>query len=301
MREFPVLPCEIRLLAAADGVELFVRNYQPANAPVTRTLLWCHGMGEHGGRHDHVVAELLSRDWQVIIPDLRGLGRSGGIRSDVARFDVYLNDLDRIVSEFQLDPSRTVLFGHSFGGLVMTRYAQSRPHGWMGLAMSAPLLGLAVKIPVWKWWLGRLLRLVAPRTHLKTGIRESNLTADPSFLALRRADPLIHRSVTVRWFYAMRSALRAAHRHARKLKLPILVLHGLDDETTDPRIPAKWLRHTSSRDVQLLEYPGGLHEMLHDAEWLSVCTDLLNWLEQRFSTESAWVRSHEPACESRQR
>lgn len=286
VQEFPVLPCETRLLTAADGVSLFVRKYPPIDAPDHRTVLWCHGMGEHGGRHHHVVAELLSRDWRVIIPDLRGLGRSGGIRSDVARFEVYLQDLDQIVEEFQLDPRRTVLFGHSFGGLVMTRYAETRPRGWAGLSMSAPLLGLAVPIPAWKWWLGRMLRLVAPGTHLKTGIRESNLTADPEFLSRRRADPLIHRSVTVRWFFAMRSALWAAHHDARKLTLPILVLQGTGDETTDPRVPAKWLKHVASQDVQLIEYPRGLHEMLHDADWLTVCTDWLNWLDEHLPSDA---------------
>lgn len=286
LREFPVLPCAIRLLTATDGVQLFVRDYQPVNTASRKTLLWCHGMGEHGGRYEHIIAELLSRDWQVILPDLRGLGRSGGIRSDVARFEVYLDDLDRIIREFQLDPRRTVLFGHSFGGLVMTRFAQTREVGWAGLAMSAPLLGLAVKIPVWKWWLGRLLRVIAPGTHLKTGIRESNLTADPSFLAIRRADPLIHRSVTVRWFYAMRFALRRAHRDARRLTLPILVLQGSGDETSDPRVPAKWLRRTSSRDARLQEYPDGLHEMFHDADWLAVCTDLADWLDEHLPSET---------------
>jgi lysophospholipase len=267
-------------LTAADGVKLFVRRYVPQSRFQNRALLWCHGVGEHGGRYDHVVAEFLARGWQVILPDLRGHGRSEGLRTDVASFDVYLDDFDLVAREYALEPDRTALFGHSMGALVMIRFAQTRPRGWGALALSAPLLGVAVPIPWWKWQVGRLLARLAPRTHLKTGIREDNLTADPAFLAARRADPMIQRTVTVRWFFAMLAALQAAYSDAPKLTLPILILQGLADRTTDPQAPAAWLRTTRSVDPRLIEFPEGLHEILNDREWRTGHAALADWLDQ---------------------
>jgi len=244
-------------------------------------LLWCHGVGEHGGRYDHIVQEFLTQGWQVILPDLRGQGRSEGRRSDIASFEDYLRDFDILIQDFALKPSRTVLYGHSMGGLIMTRMVQTRPLGWGALAMTAPLLGVAVPIPWWKWMLGRCLSIVAPRTHLSTGIQESNLTSDPEFLARRRADPLIQRGVTVEWFFAMLQALDDAQREAAKLDLPILILQGTADKTTDPNAPALWLNRTGNPHSKLIEYPGGLHELLNDTGWHNVSNDLIGWLNDR--------------------
>lgn len=276
-------------IAGGVGVRLFVRRYQPTTGEAKRTLLWCHGVGEHGGRYRHVVEQFVARGWEAILPDLRGHGRSEGIRADVASFDDYLNDFDRIIDRYALAPNRTALFGHSMGALVMTRFAQTRRTNWAALALSAPLLGVAVPIPSWKWRLGRILLRIAPRTHLRTGIREDNLTSDPEFLAARRADPLIQRSVTVRWFFAMLAALERAKDDASKLSLPILVLQGMADETTDPQAPAAWLRTTGSGDARLIEYPNGLHELLNDRDWQTVCDALLEWLEERVPSRAEAV------------
>jgi alpha-beta hydrolase superfamily lysophospholipase len=282
--ELPHEDC--RWLTTADGIRLFVRHFQPAGPNANRTLLWCHGVGDHGGRHGHVVAELLSRGWRVIIPDLRGHGRSEGIRCDVASFEDYLCDFDQLAQEFRVEPHRTALFGHSFGGLVLARWVQTRTLSWAALVMSAPLLGIALPIPAWKWWAGRFLLRWAPRTHLKTGIREENLTSDPEFLAARRADPLIQHSVTVRWFYGMLSSLQQAHADAASLTLPILILQGTADETTDPHAPAKWLQKTRSVNARIATYPGGLHELLNDRSWRAVCAELLDWLDERLPSEA---------------
>jgi alpha-beta hydrolase superfamily lysophospholipase len=275
------LPVIERWLTASDGVRLFLRDYQPAPGVASRTLLWCHGVCEHGGRYEHAIAEFLARGWRVIIPDLRGHGRSEGIRVDVTSFDVYLKDFNQIAQEFSLEPARTALFGHSMGGLVMTRWVQAQPRNWAALVLSAPLLGIAVPIPLWKWWLGQFLARIAPRTHLRTGISEKNMTGDVEFLQRRMADDLIQRSVTVRWFFAMLAALKRARLNARKVTLPVLILQGMADRTTDPKIPAIWLRNTRSSDSRLIEYPRGLHEVLNDADWRSVCAEILDWLELR--------------------
>lgn len=278
---------EIRRLKMSDGVTLLVRHYRPANSHPTRSLLWCHGVAEHGGRHGHVIGEFVARGWQVIIPDLRGHGLSEGIRIDVTDFERYLADFDRIAEEYRLDPQHTALFGHSLGGLIITRFVETRSKPWAALVLSAPLLGISVPIPLWKWWLGHVLAWIAPRTHLRTGIREDNLARDPEFLAARRADPLIYSAVTVRWFFAMLDALRRVHTDAALVKLPVLVLQGLGDKTTDPTMPERWLATTSSQDTRFYAVTDGLHEMLCDTNWRSVCLLMLEWLQARVPVNQA--------------
>jgi alpha-beta hydrolase superfamily lysophospholipase len=92
---------------------------------------------------------------------------------------------------------------------------------------------------------------------------------------------LIQRAVTVRWFFAMQAALKSARLEARKIKLPVLVVQGMSDRTTDPRVPAIWLRNTRSPDSRLIEFPDGRHEVLNDSEWRRVSAEILDWLETR--------------------
>ena len=268
-------------VTARDGVKLYVRRYRPEGSRPARAVLWSHGMCEHGGRYEHVVAEFLARGWEVILGDLRGHGLSGGLRADVDTFETYLTDFDAIAQELSVDPQRTALFGNSMGGLIMTRYAETRRDQWPALALAAPLFGVAVKVPWWKRRLGDILMAFAPTTHLTAGLRESNMTSDPEFLAARHADQFLQNSVSVRWYFAMQAALKDVYEDAEKVTLPVLILQGLKDKTTDPEAPKYWMVQARSRDLELVEYSDALHELLNDRGWQAVCGKLLDWLDQR--------------------
>ncbi len=268
-------------VTAKDGVKLFVRRYRPEGVRPARTLLWSHGMCEHGGRYEHIVAEFLTRGWEVILPDLRGHGLSEGIRTDVDSFETYLSDFDGIVQALSVDMQRTALIGNSMGGLIMTRFAETRRDCGQALALVAPLFGVAVNVPWWKRRLGDFLMAVAPQTHLKAELRENNMTSDPEFLEARHADRFLQKHVTVRWYFAMRSALKAAYDEGQKLSLPVLIFQGLNDRTTTPTGPREWLRIAAPADQELVEFDDGLHELLNDHEWRAVCAKLLEWLDQR--------------------
>ena len=60
-------------------------------------------------------------------PDLRGFGASGGLRGYVERLDVWLDDLAGQVNMLRGLGQPLVLLGHSMGGLVACRYAETRP------------------------------------------------------------------------------------------------------------------------------------------------------------------------------
>lgn len=262
----------------SDGLQLHIRRYQPRTplAPV-RSMLVIHGGCEHGGRYAHVMERLVAEGWTVTLPDLRGHGMSEGTRTDVTDVSVYLKDLAAIEHEFCPNGKADVILAHSFGGLLAIRYAQTirQPQA---MVLSAPLLGLLLPVPWWKDWVGRLLVGIAPTTRFRTGINPRNMTRDPEFLARRLADPLLIRSVTVRWFFAMRRALREALGEAASIRCPLLVLQGLDDQTVDPQAARPFLDRTSSTNRELVELPDHVHETLNDADWSATLDIILGWL-----------------------
>ncbi|HEY0980918.1 lysophospholipase [Schlesneria sp.] len=270
---------ETQVVTATDAVELFVRSYLPDQRDPRRVLYWVHGLGEHGGRHEHVAKCLTEQGWSMIVADLRGHGGSGGTRTHVASFDQYVDDIVLIWERLGLTASPPTLLGHSMGGLVVVRAVQTGKVAPASLVLSSPLLGLKLRVnPVAKL-LGRAVVRFLPTLRFSNGIDPANMTTDSEFAAARRSDPLINKTVTAGWFFAMQKAKDAAIRDAARVSLPLLALQGGNDRTTDPEALAKWFERARSQPKQLLLLPDHIHELFFESDWQQTTLQMLNWLE----------------------
>jgi lysophospholipase len=239
-----------------------------------------HGTSEYGGRYDHVARVAVEQGWNVIAPDLRGHGHSGGAPVHTDRFERYLTDLDAIWTHFKLNPDRTVLVGHSFGGLVSIRFAQTRPTRLQALVLSSPLLGLLVKIGSLKLALGRLASILRPETRFRSTVPPEHTCHDPEVLSRRMADPLMHRSITAAWFFQMKRALHDAWKDAARLEIPILALQAGDDLIVDPAAVEPWIQTTATRDPVFRMITGAYHEVFNEPDWRDTLDETLTWLDE---------------------
>lgn len=268
-------------LSAADGTPLFVRHYPAGSARHRRTLVIVHGASEHGGRYDHIARAAVSRGWNVVVPDLRGHGLSGGTPVHVASFEQYLDDLDRVFSHFRLVSNETAVLGHSMGGLIVIRFLQTRPDAVVALVAASPLLGLSTPVPRFTRLLGRLMSVVAPRTRFLSRVDPAFLTRDADCLERRKTDPLVHPAVTAGWFYSALAAIGEALAQAPQMTIPTLVLHGAADRVTDVLAAQQWFEAAGSRDKTYRLIPDHLHELLNEPDWPETLSLVLDWLETR--------------------
>lgn len=266
-------------IEGADGVRLFVRDHRPI-APPRRTFFAVHGLGEHGGRYEHFAEWLVERGDRVIMGDLRGHGRSAGTRTHVLTFDEYPADLGILWKHFELSRQQTIVFGHSMGGLIAVRAVQTGQVDPAALVLTSPLLGLKLRVHPLKRWLGRLMVQVLPKTRFRNGLDPRNMTRDAVFAEERRNDPLIVRTVTASWFFAMQRAIVQAHRDASRLEIPILAFRGLADETTDGDMLSQWLTQTRSSFRELVSLPMHVHEVFHESDWQDSMVRMLHWLDR---------------------
>jgi len=276
-------------LAAHDATKLFVRSYSPTETHPSngRSLVIVHGTSEHGGRYDHVAKAAVEHGWQVIVPDLRGHGRSDGVPVHVDRFDRYLLDLDTLWQYFELNPRRTALLGHSFGGLVCTRYAQTRSHRMATLTLMSPLLGLKVEVDSFTLLIGKLMSRLLPTTRFRSRVPAEHTTSNPEVLARRAADPLIHRSVTARWFYQMQDALAEVWQHATAIRLPLLVMQAGSDFIVDPLAADLWMKTVGSSDRHIEVLADHYHELFNESDWPVTFSLVMDWLETRIPSMTA--------------
>ncbi|WP_084523058.1 alpha/beta fold hydrolase [Nocardia inohanensis] len=82
-----------------------------------------HGMGGDGHTWDRFAAQLVRRGRRVIIPDLRGHGRSA--HTDSYLFPEFGADVLRLCERLEL--ARVDLVGHSLGGYAVSWVAMQRP------------------------------------------------------------------------------------------------------------------------------------------------------------------------------
>lgn len=114
------MPSSVR---TADGVDLYVEEYGPADAPVTVVLL--HGWTLDRRIWRHQAAELAhGARVRVLAYDHRGHGRSGA--TDPDRMTVaQLGDDLAVVTGSSAGP--VVLAGHSIGGMAIMALAERHP------------------------------------------------------------------------------------------------------------------------------------------------------------------------------
>lgn len=267
---------------AVDGSNLFVRTYASDESDrCARTLVILHGTSEHGGRYHHFSQFAVKNGWNVVVPDLRGHGRSDGIPVHVDQFEQYLQDLDTLWQYCELNPHRTALLGHSFGGLISARFAQTRTDRLAALALMSPLLGLRVKVDPFTYALGRVMSVIAPTTRFQSKVDPEFTTHCPDALERRNSDPLIHRSVTASWFFEMKSALAGVWRDAAKQNVPVLAIQAGDDRIVDPDAVVPWLEKTSHADTSFHLIDDAYHELLNEPDWEITAGMVLEWLERR--------------------
>ena len=272
-------------LTADDGTRLFVRCYESSDRTDALgsqpTVVILHGIGEHGGRYEHVAERLAQEGLRVVICDLRGHGQSEGIPTHVNRFESYLTDVDTIITHFGLRPERTVLCGHSFGSLIAIRYSQTRPKRIALLVLLSPLLGLSLRIGPVIYFVGRLLSWVAPRVRFRNGIDPNSLTHSQDAMEERRQDPYLKRTVTAGWFFQMKSALRSAWEQAERIGIPVLACQGELDRIVDPTAVEPFLLRVGTHDTTLRLLSQHYHELVHEPDWSETVADVQKWIQER--------------------
>lgn len=78
------------------------------------------------------VAKLLAADARVVLPDLRGFGRSP-VTEGVYSMECLAEDLAALLDRLHID--RAILAGHSMGGYVSLAFARAFPERLAGLAL----------------------------------------------------------------------------------------------------------------------------------------------------------------------
>lgn len=272
------------MVPAEEGISLWLRKVEMPEAEVRAEVVFTHGLGEHCRRYEHVAAALVSCGVRAWAYDLRGHGRSGGRRGDAPRYELFVEDLGKIVQLAAQAGHPVFLLGHSFGGQITVRYLEGLREGQefiRGAVICSPWLKLAFQPAWWRIALARLALWVCPSLAHTTPATPSLLSRDLEYLLSLPDLHLTHRRLSPRLYFAVVAAGQRALDEAGSLRLPLLFIHGGDDRVTCARASHELYERVASKDKTLSLYPDARHETHNDLCRERVLGEICAWISER--------------------
>ena len=252
---------------AFDGTTIHHQAWLP-DGGARAVIVLVHGLGEHSGRYRHVAQVLVDAGYAVHALDHRGHGRSSGKRAFVKHYDEFLRDLHqfRRMVEAEHPGTPLVLLGHSMGGNIAVGYTLAHQDGIAALVLSGPALEVGEDFSPLR------LKIFAAIAKVAPGLR-------PQGAAYRR-DPLVFTGkVSAGLGAALIGAMQTFPDRYEQLRLPILVLHGTDDQLADVAGSRELEAGAVNADLTAHYYEGLYHEVFNEPEQDRVLADLTTWLD----------------------
>ncbi len=267
----------VELGATRTGV-IQLRREWPTTDPKAVVVI-SHGISEHSGRYEHVGQYLTEHGFGVVAFDHRGFGQSGGRRGWIASFEDYLDDLEDHLAEARRVGVPVILLGHSLGGLMVAKYAESqRPRPDL-FVVSGPPIASAAPNPA----LDPLPGLVAPLfggLRVSSGLPTSLLSRDQAVCEAYDADPLVDTKSTLDLIAAFVEAVEDTRANLDRIRTPMLAMAGEDDVW----VPPASTRLLEGRPgVDVIFYPEHRHEIFNELDWQHVLDDMIAWIERNLS------------------
>lgn len=249
-------------------VKLFFQGWQQNQQEGEPQAVIClvHGLGEHSGRYREIAQFFSGCGFSLLSYDLYGHGRSSGQRGTIPSYEFMISSVEELVktADEKFPTTPLFLYGHSLGGNLALNYALRRKTAEIqGLIMTSPWLRLKQKPVLPLRLLANLIYKINPDFTLPNGIDSEDLSQSEETRQNYEEDELVHDRISVRLFIDAARAGEWALENYDRLKLPLLLMHGDEDNITDPaasRQLAEKLLETAAK-CQYIEYEGLQHEL----------------------------------------
>lgn len=266
-----------------DGVNLYLQAWMPENPKAS--ILLVHGLGEHSRRYAHFADRLVKESIAVFTFDGRGHGKSSQPRPTAyfANHEDYLKDIDALFGKVKsyVRDIPAFIFGHSMGGGLVAKYVISYQPDARGVILSAAALKPADNISKSLIAISSLVSKVAPKLKVLK-LDSSMISHDLEEVKKYNEDPLVYsKAIPARTGFELLRMMREIEDAAEAFKLPVFMLHGTDDQLTNPMGTEMLFRRAETSDKTYNRYPGLYHELLNEFEKEQIMDDIIQWIKDR--------------------
>ncbi|HEY7308088.1 MAG TPA: alpha/beta fold hydrolase [Gemmataceae bacterium] len=268
-----------------DGLKLAVHEWAPAKSVAGNPVaLFLHGIGMHGEPYGSIAAGFTSRGVAFVVPDLRGHGRSEGVRGELASPQVMRADIGAAIALIhkRYPDSPVVLLGDSMGGVIAIDYAWRGEQRLAGLALIVPALGL--NKAQWEKPGGDLKTLLTKGgIALATAAKIGPSTQSTGFLKARLADKLALREVKLSYLTTIAEMQTDWRDAAAGIKAPLFVCIAGNDRVIDNARVRRFFDRaaTPKEDKIWCKLDGAYHTVCWDPATPEFVGELTKWILKR--------------------
>ncbi len=252
-----------------DGTKLFMQNWvckKPKG-----TLIITHGQAEHSDCYQRLINSLDNQGWNIMAWDLRGHGKSEGLRGYAKDFDEYVLDfkifLDFALGLLAVPSNPVVLLAHSMGGLIQTCALSERKHMNEIISaqiLSSPLFGVAVEVPEWKDKGAGLINSLFPKLTLNNEIKNDLLTRDLDVIREYEQDTFRHGRISSGVYLGFKREFARVVSKAGNITIPTLMHISDNDPVVSSQSALRFFDALASKNKVLKIFEGGKHELYND-------------------------------------
>lgn len=265
----------------SENTPIFYHEWLPDSDSIRALVFIVHGYGEHSGRYRHVAEALTAEGFACYGLDHRGHGKSEGSRVFFTDLQHVVDDLlqffNMIIARYSGKP--IFMYGHSMGSLIALQFTLQNQSRLKGLVVTGTAITGDELQPNWLISLAHTVAKITPQLRATPSLPVSTLSSDEEQVAIYVADPLVDKKMwKVGTASAMLRACKSIREQIPKLTLPLLVMHGADDELTPPSGSRYIEDHASSTDKTVKILDGMRHELVNEVERDAIIREIADWL-----------------------
>lgn len=253
-------------LKTRDGSQIFCRNFYSNKK---KTIIVLHGIAEHSGRHLYLT-DLLANHYNIVFCDLRGHGRSQGLKGHIDDFSLYLDDLeDLIIYLRQVQKmDKYLFFAHSMGALIVWAFLRRRSFNFKPTKVflcSPPVLVPGRFGKLLPSSLLKALLLIPFNIWLPRPFSIKTLSHDPKNEQRIICDELCFSSFSKQLLVGLAKCSQENFSNYFKPDCPVCVVTGTEDKVVYSANVVKYFKNCGTL-VKVRSIKGAYHELHNEIE-----------------------------------
>ncbi|PKN98979.1 MAG: lysophospholipase [Chloroflexi bacterium HGW-Chloroflexi-5] len=263
-----------------DNVKLYGQEWKPAGKQKA-AIAMVHGLGEHSGRYEHVAEAFTQAGYSLTAFDLRGHGKSEGIRGHAPSYAAIMEDITHNVdlAKEHFPGMPVFLYGHSLGGNLTLYYCLTQNPQIKGAIVTSPGLATAEPVPPVKLALGKLMYNLMPAMQMDNGLLRSGLSRDPEVEKIYSNDPFVHPKISARLALDLINNGKFIIDHAAEFPIPLLLMQGTGDYIVNPPMTKNFANAAPLSKITFKEWDGYYHELHNEPEKAQVLKTITDWID----------------------
>jgi len=265
---------------------LFYQFWEAKNPKAN--LIITHGHGEHSECYLRVVEALSDLPLRIFAWDLRGHGRSEGLRGYALNFEDYNRDYEALMMhlqrEHQIFQKPLFLLAHSMGALIQLKALTENIH-WpvTAQALSSPMMGISVEVPLIKDLGAVALRMFLPKVTMGNELSYDDLSRDPVIHQEYDRDVLRHAQMSSGVYLGSLAAMELVKAKVQRIQVPTLLQIAEKDPVVSTEKNLAMFKKLGSKEKLLKVYPDRKHELFNDLGREEVLHDLHDFLQVKLN------------------